>query len=413
MKTQALILAFAWSVSALNVTASAADESTSPKVTIYDPDSDHVWNRLHEALFVRGRFGHDRLEPLLWADSKHLLEERSHQRTLSVLEEFIKSNAEKQIANPSKRAMLQRDLWLVFNWLDGHRNPNDFEDSKLTKDEVNAAERRLRRPLAELIGRLAFNPQEIRELPDNYRDAATSGLFAKSFDTENRDRPFLPSDLFAADGPWVCVGRDDGRTAPQHLRGENPFINSVFLVFVRLPTGRAAVADYLKDRPSLPKGTQLALVRQAMLIDTSHRIVPSSLTESVQLRVIGESRDKTSEFEFQLSRSQLFAGRAGGLRPSTKDDRDFKTGFLSHKWDEIERSVATGTLPSGRMLPLLRCSVCHSARVPDLRSSEEGIGQKVYLTPRPALDVAAATIKWRESQPNWASLKQLLESQGK
>src|SRR5262245_11457213 len=96
-----------------------------PAGPVYHPDPRHPWNRLHEALFVRtgpdGRaYGHDRLEPLLWYGTKHLLEDRSRDRALAVLEEFLRGNGERLIEDPLKRAVLQRDLWLVFNWLDIH-----------------------------------------------------------------------------------------------------------------------------------------------------------------------------------------------------------------------------------------------------------------------------------------------------
>src|SRR5262249_52803776 len=145
--------------------------------------------------------------------------------------------------------------------------------------------------------------------------------FARRFVPEKADEPYLPCDLFFADGPWVCVGRPDGPVAPEHyLRGENRFTNSVFLVFLRLPAGRAATVDYLKklrsfsepaavktdgDRgnvpnpklPELPDGAEFALVRWALLIDSSHRVAATPLTESVQLRVA------QSFHELRLSRS--------------------------------------------------------------------------------------------------------------
>jgi hypothetical protein len=383
----------------------AADETPSPRPAIYHTDPEHLWNRLHEALFVRGRFGHDRLEPLLWASSKHLLEERSHTRAMGVLEEFLKNNGEKLIDDPLKRAVLQRDLWLVFNWLE--LGDFDFAEPRLSQKEAGAARERLRGPLAELIGRLALTPQEIGELPDNYSAAVASGQFAN-----------LPLDLFAADGPWVSVGRTDRHTAPQHLRGENPFSNSVFLVFIRLPLenaglgevgrqARTTVADYLKDRPALPIGTELALVRRAMLIDTSHRVVPSNLTESVQLRVIRASREIDASFEFRLSRSQLFANRAGGLLASGRDDRDFKTGFLSSRMDEFEFGASQGRLPSDRMQPMLNCLVCHADRFPEFLSG----GTKPLPNPLAVMsvsDVAASAIKFRTAHPTWIVLKQRL-----
>ena len=225
---------------------------TAPERSLYHADPEHLWNRLHEALFVRvgpdGRtYGRDRLEPLLWLGSKHLLEEKSHQRAVALLEEFLKNHGEKRVDDPLKRAVLQRDLWLVFNWLEGEHGKHFYEPA-LKREEVRAARDRLRRPLAAVIRRLALAPGQIKHLPDNYAAAVASGAFPTKFDPEHPDKPYLPADLFAADGPWVCVGRTDGPVASEHLRdtGTNKFTNSAFLVFLRLPDGRAAGLDYLK-----------------------------------------------------------------------------------------------------------------------------------------------------------------------
>lgn len=178
--------------------AAAEGPSSRP---LYHTDPGHLRNRLHEAMFVwvgpDGRaYGQDRLEPLLWANSKHLLEDRSHERAVALLEEFLKNKEEKLIDDPLKRAVLQRDLWLVFNWVDGRHN--DFAEPKLTPMAAGAARERLRGPLAAVIGRLALSPQEIRNLPDNYAAAIVSGQFAKGFAIEKHDQPYLPPDLFAA-----------------------------------------------------------------------------------------------------------------------------------------------------------------------------------------------------------------------
>ena len=393
----------------------AADETPAPRPTHYHADPEHLWNRLHEALFVRGAYGQDRLEPLLWADSKHLLEARSNERASALLEEFVSNNGEKLIDDPLKRAVLQRDLWMVFNWLDRRRHPNDFVEPKLTAEEVAVAEKRLRGPLAAVIRRLELSQQEIRDLPDNYATAVASGQFAKSLDLATRDKPYLPAELFVADGPWVCVGRIDGRTAPLHLDATNPFTNSVFFVFLRLPDGnaglgetglqgRAGVAEYLKQRPAIPKGTELALVRRAMLIDTSHRPVLSNLTESIQLRAI---RDNDVPNEFRLSRSQLFAGRAGGLLATGSDTQDFKTGFSAKAWDPFEYNAERGTPLSSDMQPIKRgCIGCHDKRrSPELFQSGGTKDLPKSLAVMPLADVAAAAIKWRESQPNWDVLQ--------
>jgi hypothetical protein len=398
-----------------------ADEP-SPSRAVYDPDPEHLWNRLYEALFVRvgpdGRaYGQDRLEPLLWRASKHLLEEHSNKRAIALLEEFLKNKGEKLIDDPLKRALLQRDLWLVFNWLEGSHD--NFAEPRLEADVASAAQERLRRPLAAVIGRLALSRKEIQELPDNYAAAVVSNRFARRFDPEQPDQSYLPSDLLSAEGPWACVGRTDGITAPGHLaqpeRTENRFTNSLFLVFLRLPAGRAATIAYLKQLrsfdpkdpklPELPDGTQFALVRRALLIDTSHRVAPTALTESVQLRV-----DRQSFYDFRLSRSQLFAGPAGGLRALGSDEDDFKTGFGAHSTDEFEY------FQSGQPLltqwPIRRnCHICHDSRFPEFRSGITEAGAKrrpLPVSEMAASEVAGAAVKWQERQPGWTALRKLL-----
>src|SRR4029079_2768570 len=124
-------------------------------------------------------------------------------------------------------------------------------------------------------------------------------------------RPYLPPDLFAADGPWICLGRGDDLIAPAHVLADNPFTTSAFLVFIKLPGGRAATRayverlraftapvirvrpassqqpfpDYNPDLPQFPAGTEVALVRRALLVSSTFDIVASPLTESVQVRV--------------------------------------------------------------------------------------------------------------------------------
>ena len=458
--------------------SAGSPENTASDRSVYHADREHLWNCLHEALFIRigpdgGAYGQDRLEPLLWSHSKHLLEERSHGRAIAVLEEFLETNGEELIEVPLKRALLQRDLWLVFNWLEG--NHSDFAEPPITLEAARATKERLRRPLAAVIRRLALSPQEICDLPDNYAAAVASGQFAPRFSFQQPDKPYLPPELFAADGPWVCVGRADGLTAPQHLRedGANQFTNSVFLVFLRLPAGRAATADYLKqlrsfDQPLLvrnpddsesrshpfvpnlklpqfPKGTEMALVRRALLIDSSRRVAAAPITESVQLRVIhGDVPSTTPELlndafsssaasrrrvgswqsfhEVRLNRSDLFANRAGGLRAVGFDERDFKTGFNAHPWDEFERPLRADQSFPGRNQRIgikENCFACHSLpgvysfnSLQDFRSGLQRNGDQLRAYPlaeMPIAEVAAAAVKWKQQRPNWSSLRKLLE----
>ncbi len=105
----------------IGTAAPPAPPAPAVETTIYDPDPQHLWNRLHQALWVRTgpdgwEYGHDRLDPLLWMDTKYLLEGKPHEQAIAVLDEFLARDGEKLVQDPLKRAILQRDLWAVFDW---------------------------------------------------------------------------------------------------------------------------------------------------------------------------------------------------------------------------------------------------------------------------------------------------------
>jgi hypothetical protein len=461
------------------------DVESLPQDRMYHADPAHLWNRLHRTLFVRvgpdGRtYGQDRLEPLLWVGSKHLLEGKSHQQAVAVLEEFLQNKGETLIAEPLKRAVLQRDLWLVFNWLDGYHT--HFYDPEPTSEEVRAAQERLRPRLATVIGRLALTRNQIEKLPDNYAMAVASAEYARRFDPQHPDTPYLPADLFESKGPWVCIGRSDGPVAPQHQAdtGTSMFTNSAFLVFLRLPDGRAATLDFLArlrafdqplrvdakepqlgmqfvpnpKLPQFPVGTQVALVRRALLIAAPQTLTATTLTESVQLRIYRQVPQMTEPnvraaiessgggrvadpriaawqafHEFPLSRSRLFANRAGGLRPIGSDERDFNLPFFFQMSDAFEdpdyRPSGTSRPPalpfSESQHPMKQdCFLCHS--LPGTASfnsyfnfrgnvslaNRNDVSRPFSLAEMPVSEVNTATITWKENRPQWIALRKLL-----
>ena len=456
-------------------------------VALYHRDHDHLWNRVHAALFIRSGpdgkdYGLDRLEPLLWEDSDRLLSGKSADRAAAVLDEFLRDKGESLIEDPLKHAVLQRDLWLVANWAAG----SSSDESK-----------RLLERLARVIRRLAPTSDQVAKLPDNYAQAVASKRFADRFDLGRPDRAYLPPDLFRADGPWVCVGRVDGPTAPGHLQesGGNRFTNSAFLVFLKLPAGRDATLDFLKrlaafDKPPYlpntdaqtkrafpslpnpglpqwPKGTEVALVRRALLIDSSGNVVPSPITESVQLRAmrvdtpvltgktlaelerslpgdvvngygpdmpveqrarIGRAAPDAQAFaEFRLRRVALFAGEAGGLYDAT-GERDVKTGFNAHSRDQF----ADRERPAGMAAPFpervigATCIGCHrfpgvygfnsfhesfpfAIREKSSRGDDEGYVPKSHALTAITVDkVEQAAVRWKEGRPGRKALKKLL-----
>jgi len=213
------------------------DEGSSAP-SIFDPNPKHIWNRLYEALFIREdqsgvTYGADTLDPLLWRETKHLLSGSSYQHALNILDEFLRAHGENQIRDPVRKAMLQRELWAVFDW-------------SVPSDGDHAAERReLQIRLAEVLRRLALTANEIKSLPDNYAQAVASGAFATEYDLRDRDRGFLPPDLFQPRGPWVCIKGDLKPVAENHVVEVSG--RSRFFVFVRLPQGRQATLDYFQS----------------------------------------------------------------------------------------------------------------------------------------------------------------------
>src|SRR4051794_33084282 len=73
----------------------------------YDPDPNHLWNRLHRAIFIRTagdgtQFGEDAVDPLLYADGKFLRTGDSHKVLLETLTEFLAAAPERHINDPLK-----------------------------------------------------------------------------------------------------------------------------------------------------------------------------------------------------------------------------------------------------------------------------------------------------------------------
>jgi hypothetical protein len=284
--------------------ASAASSAGTPAPASdapYDPNPMHLWNRLHEALFVRTapdneRYGNAELDILFWDTTKHLLTSPSHEKAIQALDQFIRGHGERTIRDPLKRALLQRDLWALFDW---SANYGALPDSSAAESQARIE---LQQRLVIVIKRLALSPDEIGRLPDNYAEAEP-----------RLNGSGLPQGLFASDGAWLLVGRTNGTTAPEHISGFGG--RSVFLVFVKFPGGREQALQYLKTlrefvpalaytnegippvqasegqslrtnqvTPQFPAGTQWALVRRLFLIDDRDEIRATRLIESIQTR---------------------------------------------------------------------------------------------------------------------------------
>ena len=418
----------------LSSLTSAASERVSPDSTTwtsYDRDPNHIWNRLYRALYRREspdgkEYGYDELDPLLWAHTKNLLTDPGNRQAIEVLDEFLVSHGERAINDPLKRAILQRDLWAVFDWT-----------ARVSEEPLRKSN--LQNKLFEVIRRLALHSEEIAKLPDSYQAAIKSKAFLAAYDPEKNNVPFLPADLFDPNGPWVMLSARGGRPiAMEHISFFSG--RSVFLIFMHLPGGRKATLDYLKslysfakpwlpnpdgpggampnpDLPEFPPGTELALVRKAMLIDNEGNLQPTNIVEDIQIRVHrtipteimpglnldrNEARAALDVFEFKFSRLKLFAGESGGLRAVQVGEKEFAL-FRSHDFDFEQRE------------PLAACASCHFR--PGVHSMlsrgrlEPGGSQRVEVLPSWDLNYEANSTKWwKGTQYNWGLFQGLWRS---
>ncbi len=400
---------------ALSFVFAVVAQQGQPSTGLYHADPQHLWNRLHRHLHVRtatdGReFGLDEVDALLWDETRHLLTGPSHTRALDLLDEFLNTDGERLITDSLKRAVLQHDLWAIFDWAVEPR-PSD----RAARERAALSTR-----LARVIRRVALTRDQIERLPGTYAGAVRS------------DRS-LPPDLVSSSGDWLPVGG----LAPIARRHAEGLSRSAFSVYWSVPGGTAATAAYLRQLwefpapfvldasvagelraalnpalPPVPNGTRLALIRTMLLIDESGAIVATELVESIQLRTVDPVH--TAFAERKMQRAGLFAGQGGGLRVVEPTDRSFIT--FSSKGDDL---FEQGRAVSGEVT-LNGCENCHNSRyrpavgsvlsIRALLKPESLVDMrnprwvKWYPTSMAAVEAKAARVDWGLLRGIWQSV---------
>jgi hypothetical protein len=356
----------------------------SPRVTVYDPNPRHLWNRLHEALQVRldgeGWADPGDLDPFLWQSSPYGEKGERYKRAAAVLDEFIAQKGDRLIADPRKRALLQRDLWVFFDTVGLSRfllMPGK------TDGEIELAAR-----AAKILPRLALTPDQIKALPDNFAETVAARKLPSGYDADR---------LWDADGPWVLLGSEERLPLPAtHVEFFGG--RSAFFVLVRLPDGREQTKKYLAElrrTRSAPKpppgGVYFALVRQMQLIDTRGRITLTPVIETLQFRGLGEQ-------ELKLSRKDFTAGKAS-LLPVGPEDRE--RNFIAR----LGRNAG-----DGRVKVLSTCGGCHT---PDTMQSHvrhfppsQSISPSLVVSDREEESLRARI--WKVRRYEWGLLQGLL-----
>ena len=328
----------------------------------YAADPDHPWNRLHQALFVRdaadgGRRVHT-TDPLLYEGGTFLLEGESHRRAVTLLDQFLARPGDRPADDPLKRLFLQRDLWAAFDYAAW------YPDEWVLPVEGRAGGRRPAQPAGE-----GDRPPG----PHRPRDRRAAGQLRPGGEGEavrSRLRPEAPRAAVPPAGP-VRPGRPVG-PVPRGDRASRwpsststgPGGRAAHVVFLRLPAGRAATEQYLKDLTpgsrtwndpgrdavkQFPPGTMVAMVRRALAVDAAAKVRVTPVTELVQIRVYRRiPKDPEANFhsdfgeqdvyEFVLGPGEAVRGgeRAAGGRPR-RAGRGVRAAMVDDPFEEGPR----------------------------------------------------------------------------
>lgn len=368
---------------------------TNAAFAIYDPDPNHLWNRLFAA-FYRQTYnvptnsfepvhwaGPDVLDPPVSLHPRFMLDDVPFAKCNAVLDEFLDRQGANLIRDPLKRAVLQRDLWAVLDVLNRTRFASPFafpvgddrtsvEVRRATGTSTLTASQEQHRlfllgKLARAIRSLALTSSEIEALPDTYRAAVDSKVFPTAPDFARE--AVLPDDLFATNTDWKeVIPPAPGRL----LHVSMVSARSVFRAFVKLPQGKK-----MESKGSQRIGTQFLLLREMVCVSTNWQMAPTHVVESVQFRTSyrrGLSSQMSSE-ELQLNRALLFAGRQGGLRPVAGDELvPVLYNGLGHL--AVDERGNAGYLTRFSMF----CAGCHQKDGRELRSRVEKLSEPKRTT---------------------------------
>jgi hypothetical protein len=436
--------------------------STEP-LPLFDADPQHLWNRLFAAITIRPSMlpsvqdgppvarieGGDRIEFFGWGGTTYWDEPANAARLEGLLEKFLAEGGEKLSTDPLKRALLQRDLWAMFDFL-MNRHIARKGDSETRQRRYELCGK-----LARAIQTLALPAETLAQLPDNYALAVQSGHFAATHEFDPK-RDYLPPRILSADDEWQEVDFFQARRTEDverryvflHMRAFQG--RSYFRVFCRFPKGRSQFENYLKeldangidwrasaqhgsitlkpDAPELPAGTEVALLQFLIALDTNMQMVLTSIVESVRILVFKKSdgiEDRSTNLgngvnaaKYTLKRRLALAEggmQHGGLHREPDDLPVYRVLFEN----EMARDWGSG----GRTMQLTAdCRRCHQG---NRQTGVQTIGSLVNtasVDSGAALGVShtlpagapsphpARTVKWKTAEETY---RRLVEFVGK
>jgi hypothetical protein len=441
--------------------------STEP-LPLFDPDPQHLWNRLFAAVTIRPSLlpsvkdgppvarieGGDRIEFFGWGGTTYWDEPKRVAQLAGLLDQFLDQGqfldhgGEKLSADPLKRVLLQHDLWSLFDYL---MTRHIARQGDL---ETRHQRHELCRKLARAIQLLALPAETLIRLPDNYALAIQSGRFVATHDFDPR-RDYLPPRILTADDEWQELDFYQARRSEDverryvflHMRAFQG--RSYFRVFCRFPKGRSQVETYLReldangidwrasaqhgsialksDAPEMPAGTEVALLQFLIALDPNLQLVPTAVVESVRLLIFKTTdgiADPGTNLGNGVNAAKYTLKRRLALAPG-----GMQHGGLHREPDDLpvyrvlfENEAARDWGSRGRYFPLTAdCRSCHSGAgragvqmigsVVNTASVDSGAALGVSHTlpagapsPHPA-----RTVKWKTTEETYRRLVEFVE----
>lgn len=393
------------------------------------PDAADPYDTLYDVLMTRNgpdgkAYAQNETSPSIFSWSEFPFDDKTFDKFNAALSAFAALPQEDiDEYNDVKRALLQRHLWKVFDttfnwdwkpdwWWSGRKAfPKTHLDRRIA----------VQPPIVALLRKLALTKEQILGLPNPLAATMNSGGFATAHDTADQFKPFLPTDLYAEESSWICLGEDkEPIPASQHTNKSSS--RSMFLQFIRLPGGRAETLEYLeriKKRPhQFPVGTQFALLEQPFLISKEGELVLSPMVASVQLRAylnvgrrFSASKDAPqvtqSVAEFVMQPRELMKGNAV-MRAMGQNDFRYDAGAPDSVGFNPRDPFATGENAGGMPTTsrLSDCMSCHGS------AGGRGVRTRSFASTNSfhessAEEISKATSAQKRDYEDWKALEAL------
>jgi hypothetical protein len=251
---------------------------------------------ISERAFERDEIGDRAIDPLYPSflrstGAQVILNDPAYSKLSKILQQAL---GETRARSPVARALMQADLWSAYDTL--------YSTAYSQRAMPETSERRtLLDLLARMIRKVALTGSEIESLPANYPVAAP---------------PESLPDLFRREGEWLEV-----RWMP-HLHDYSAGYRRVTRVFLKPAHPPRDVNTFLnglpRDEHLIADLDGVAIVTQLLVIDAKGRLMPTTLTTDVQVRLFEKTADgaykRTSMQASEISRRLLIDNSpSGGL----------------------------------------------------------------------------------------------------